>query len=420
MKASPARARISIAPPPMAMPVKGPARLMAIRFPDPSARASPALQDVSPPNPMRSIFGVSPKDRPTSACPSSCIRTPTNTIATHCARLSSPPPKPRSATTTKNEPWTRTGIEPMRNARFIRRARERSGARGATRQITSRRASEPELDSRCILNAPFPSEVRRVRWPNRVAARHRRGILQRDLEPAAVHRERQWRRGGSGSGGTGGSGGSLQRRRRRDDAGFGAYLGGGPTCATAATLVYVLSQENDLYSFNPPSKTFTKIGTLDCVAPGLAPNSMAVSRDAVAWVNYAAPDDSSGAIFQVSTTDASCQPTQASLQPGWTRIGMGFSTDSDAGTSETLFVAATGSGERRRGHRPASRGSGSPGSTSPRRRSPPSAPSVARWPGTTPSSPAAATGASSASSRPRRCRSRRSTRAPVRQRTSSP
>src|SRR5690242_19574950 len=48
-------------------------------------------------------------------------------------------------------------------------------------------------------------------------------------------------------------------------------------CSDAAKLVYVVSQENDLYSFAPNTTTFTKIGRLEC--PTFAtPNSMAIDR----------------------------------------------------------------------------------------------------------------------------------------------
>jgi hypothetical protein len=143
----------------------------------------------------------------------------------------------------------------------------------------------------------------------------------------------------------------------------GASSGGvGGGCSGAAQLVYVLSEENDIYSFDPPAKTFTKIGTLNCTAPGMQPNSMAVSRDAVAWVNYAAPDNSTGAVFQVSTSNAACQASSIPLEAGWTRIGMGFSTDSDAGTSETLFIAGVSATQGLPSATP-SRGLGSLGTT---------------------------------------------------------
>ncbi len=79
----------------------------------------------------------------------------------------------------------------------------------------------------------------------------------------------------------------------------------------------------------------------------MQPNSMAVDRNANAWVNYVDNDglgDTAGAIFQVSTSDASCQPTAAvDLPSGWYRLGMGSSTDGANSSDETLFVTALGS-----------------------------------------------------------------------------
>jgi hypothetical protein len=116
--------------------------------------------------------------------------------------------------------------------------------------------------------------------------------------------------------------------------------GPGPSCSEAATLVYVLSVENDLYSFAPDQKKFTKIGPLGCQT-SLTPNSMAIDRDAVAWVNYVSDDDSQGQVFKVSTADASCAPTSIQLGTGFTRLGMGFATDVAGGTAETLYIAGT-------------------------------------------------------------------------------
>jgi hypothetical protein len=146
---------------------------------------------------------------------------------------------------------------------------------------------------------------------------------------------------GAGSGSGGGSGGAL------GGSGSGSGAGNASGCSDAAKLVYVLSQENDLYSFDPPNKKFTKIGALGCNTT-MTPNSMAVSRDAVAWVNYIQQDAtgniSGGAMFKVSTADASCQPTNITLPKAWYHLGMGYSTDGATATTETLFVAATGTG----------------------------------------------------------------------------
>ena len=121
-----------------------------------------------------------------------------------------------------------------------------------------------------------------------------------------------------------------------------------PGCSQAAQLVYVLSEENDLYSFDPPNKAFKKIGALGCQTT-MTPNSMAVARDATAWVNYTQTDGragnvTGGAIYKVSTADASCQATNITLPSTWWHLGMGYSTNSASSTDETLFISADGNG----------------------------------------------------------------------------
>ncbi len=118
----------------------------------------------------------------------------------------------------------------------------------------------------------------------------------------------------------------------------------GDGCIDAARLVYVLSDANELYSFRPDMRMFTRIGTLTC-ATSMQPNSMAIDRNAVAWVNYVQSGvlgDSAGAIYRVNTTDARCTTdAPIALRSGWYRLGMGFSTDDTSGAAESLFVAAT-------------------------------------------------------------------------------
>jgi hypothetical protein len=114
-------------------------------------------------------------------------------------------------------------------------------------------------------------------------------------------------------------------------------------CAEAATLVYVVSAQYDLYSFDPRTLTFKKIGRLDCPDPGIAvtgdgdatPNSMAVDRSGTAWVNY-----TSGKLFKVSTANAKCEATAfVPGQSNFYKVGMAFSTNGGAGTTdETLYV----------------------------------------------------------------------------------
>ena len=149
--------------------------------------------------------------------------------------------------------------------------------------------------------------------------------------------------GGSGASGIGGQGAS----------GGGILTGGGGSgpnadCNEASQFVYVLSDDNRLFSFQPDKKIFTMIGTLGCNTP-MQPNSMAIDRNATAWVNYVESDgfsgDTAGQVFKVSTKDASCDPAPAAVLPAdWYRLGMGFSTNGADTESETLFLTGTGSG----------------------------------------------------------------------------
>lgn len=119
-------------------------------------------------------------------------------------------------------------------------------------------------------------------------------------------------------------------------------------CAAGAELIYLVDQTNNLFSFDPElldagQDPFTLIGTLSCPAgssfPGFpnpaTPFSMSVDRDAKAWVLY-----TSGEIFHVSTTDASCQPSGFTVaQDDFELFGMGFVSDAAGSTSETLYIA---------------------------------------------------------------------------------
>jgi hypothetical protein len=105
----------------------------------------------------------------------------------------------------------------------------------------------------------------------------------------------------------------------------------------AATLVYVFSIEGDIYSFDPPSKVFKKVATPGC--PAGSANSMAIDRNLVAWLNYI------GYLYTFDlNTNGPCKPSGVNLPPGFTQIGMGFSTDAVGGTAETLYIDGIGGG----------------------------------------------------------------------------
>jgi hypothetical protein len=105
-------------------------------------------------------------------------------------------------------------------------------------------------------------------------------------------------------------------------------------CSEAAKVIYVVDSDNSLYRFDPPSKLFELIGTVDC-GNASSPYSMAVTRDAVAYVLF-----QNGDIFEVSTADASCTATPyLTGQSGFSIFGMGFASDGEGSVEETLYVA---------------------------------------------------------------------------------
>jgi hypothetical protein len=158
------------------------------------------------------------------------------------------------------------------------------------------------------------------------------------------------------SNGTGGTGGATATGTGGDIGLGGGFVGNGGSsgdgCSEAAKLVYVLSTDNAIWSFEPAQKNFNFLFSLDCPTPNdgnsWAPNSMAIDRNAIAWVNYVGSDplfgdDVAGRIYRVDIDKKTCEPTPAvNLPDSWFRLGMGFSTDAAGGTSETLYVTGTG------------------------------------------------------------------------------
>jgi hypothetical protein len=122
------------------------------------------------------------------------------------------------------------------------------------------------------------------------------------------------------------------------DGGFTGAGGGGMVgdCSEAAKLIYVVGTSYELYSYHPPTKQFKQVGILDCDPNGFStPFSMAVDRQAIAWVLY-----NDGKIYHVDlTANAKCTPTNfIQSQAGFYTFGMGFVSDTSGGTEETLYI----------------------------------------------------------------------------------
>ena len=101
------------------------------------------------------------------------------------------------------------------------------------------------------------------------------------------------------------------------------------------TYIYLIGSDNTLWSFYPPSQSFTAIGTITCESvPGATPFSMGVDRHGEAYVVF-----TDGSLFRVDTSDAACAATPFQpFQHGFVTFGMGFSASGD-GISEKLYVA---------------------------------------------------------------------------------
>ncbi|MGE0547188.1 MAG: hypothetical protein AB7O24_28260 [Kofleriaceae bacterium] len=105
-------------------------------------------------------------------------------------------------------------------------------------------------------------------------------------------------------------------------------------CKDSARLVYVLDQMSKLSTFDPSTKTFVTLGTLDCGTGFARPFSMGIGRDATAWVLF-----NDGKLFQVDPMTLQCTNMNWAKPLGLTQFGMGFSTDIAGGTEDSLFVA---------------------------------------------------------------------------------
>lgn len=122
------------------------------------------------------------------------------------------------------------------------------------------------------------------------------------------------------------------------DAGTGdaGLVGDGATvsnCAPEASLIYLVSEELTLYSFDPTKNVVTPLGSVDC-AGGIYANSMAVDRSGTAWINYG--DDS---LWKVSVKNPQCEATGfIPNQQGVGLFGMGFASKSPGSNDEQLFI----------------------------------------------------------------------------------
>jgi hypothetical protein len=121
-----------------------------------------------------------------------------------------------------------------------------------------------------------------------------------------------------------------------DDAGEAGLLGDGGAvsgCAPGASLVYVATEEGELYSFDPQTNVFTLLWDINCAGPAYV-NSMAVDRSANAWINYG-----DGSLWEVDIATGVCKATGfVPDQAGVALFGMGFAAKTPGSSEETLYI----------------------------------------------------------------------------------
>lgn len=129
------------------------------------------------------------------------------------------------------------------------------------------------------------------------------------------------------------------------DAGTYFPDGGLEECSAAAKLIYVLDQDRTLLSFDPQklgtssTDAFTEVGRISCTADlGAEPFSMAVDRNATAWIIY-----DSGELFTVDLlrSPLECVKTVFVPQYGIAKFGMGFVANEPGSREETLFISGS-------------------------------------------------------------------------------
>jgi len=108
-------------------------------------------------------------------------------------------------------------------------------------------------------------------------------------------------------------------------------------CAEEAKRIYLVDgATQSLLGFDPETGQFHTVSSLTCPSSFYTPHSMAVSRDAEAYILY---QDSS--IYRVNTQTGQCALT--SFSPGfdfdWALFGMGYAMNSRDAAEDTLFIA---------------------------------------------------------------------------------
>jgi streptogramin lyase len=104
------------------------------------------------------------------------------------------------------------------------------------------------------------------------------------------------------------------------------------SCDGGVSSVYLVSTDGSLYRFDPSTGSTTHLAAIGC---GIHPESMAVDRRGVAWVE----DFGNQHLYTVSLRDGSCSLTPFVFPPDFDHFGMSFVADYPGALTERLYVA---------------------------------------------------------------------------------
>lgn len=112
---------------------------------------------------------------------------------------------------------------------------------------------------------------------------------------------------------------------------------GGELCSEPTKYIYVVSTMGDVYRYWPPTYQFDLVGRILCDGQPIVPGSMAISRDAVAWVEVG---PSPYKLLKVDLSNGDCVDSgyiPDSYDGPYAYFGMAFT--GEEGGEESLYVA---------------------------------------------------------------------------------
>ena len=108
-------------------------------------------------------------------------------------------------------------------------------------------------------------------------------------------------------------------------------------CPVGTQFIYLVDTSYNLIRFDPGEKSgnsLTKLFHLSCPGVGASPRSMAVDREANAWVLF-----HDNTIYKINIETQVCTKVRDYSPTPWAGGGMAFSLDQVGGSTETLYTA---------------------------------------------------------------------------------